>query len=53
LLLSSRAFRLMAMVVLLAPVIAACATNHGSGVKRKAFTSREFGVAVSPRETTA
>jgi rare lipoprotein A len=43
----------MAMVVLLAPVIAACATNHGSGVKRKAFTSREFGVAVSPRVTTA
>ena len=41
----------MAMVLLLAPVIAACATNH-SGVKRKAFTSREFGVAVSPRVTT-
>ncbi|HZY50605.1 MAG TPA: septal ring lytic transglycosylase RlpA family protein [Devosia sp.] len=48
---SSRTFRLMAMVLLLAPVIAACATNH-SGVKRKAFTSREFGVAVSPRVTT-
>jgi len=41
----------MAMVLLLAPVIAACATNH-TGVKRKAFTSREFGVAVSPRVTT-
>jgi len=40
------------MMLLLAPVIAACATNHGSGVKRKAFTSREFGVAVSPRVTT-
>lgn len=39
------------MLVLLAPVIAACATNH-TGVKRKAFTSREFGVAVSPRVTT-
>jgi rare lipoprotein A len=41
------------MMLLLAPVIAACATNHGTGVKRKAFTSREFGVAVSPRVTTA
>ena len=39
-------------MLLLAPVVAACATNHGSGVKRKAFTSREFGVAVSPRVTT-
>ncbi|HVY52879.1 MAG TPA: septal ring lytic transglycosylase RlpA family protein [Devosia sp.] len=38
-------------MVVLAPVIAACATNH-SGVKRKAFTSREFGVAVSPRVYT-
>ncbi len=38
-------------MVLLAPVIAACATNH-SGVKRKAFTSREYGVAVSPRVYT-
>lgn len=50
-LLSTRAVRLLAIVLLLAPVIAACATNH-TGVKRKAFTSREFGVAVSPRVTT-
>jgi rare lipoprotein A len=42
----------LALLVLLAPVIAACATNH-TGVKRKAFTSRAFGVAVSPRVTTA
>lgn len=48
-----RAFRLLALLLVLAPVIAACATNHGTGVKRKAFTSREFGVAVSPRVTTA
>jgi rare lipoprotein A len=40
-------------MLLLAPVLAACATNHGSGVKRAAFTSREFGVKVSPRVTTA
>jgi rare lipoprotein A len=39
-------------MLLLAPVIAACATNHGTGVKRKAFTSREFGVGVSPRVFT-
>jgi rare lipoprotein A len=42
----------LALLVVLAPVIAACATNH-TGVKRKAFTSREFGVSVSPRVTTA
>lgn len=46
----SRGWRLLALLVLLAPVVAACATNHG--VKRKAFTSREFGVAVSPRVYT-
>lgn len=40
-------------MVLMAPVIAACANNHGSHVKRAAFTSKEFGVAVSPRVTTA
>ena len=48
---SSRAARLLALMLLLAPVIAACATNHGHG-KRAAFTSREFGVAVSPRVFT-
>ena len=51
-LLRLRAWRLTALLVLMAPVIAACATNH-SGVKRAAFTSREFGVDVSPRVTTA
>ena len=45
--------RLLLLMLLLAPVIAACANNHGSGVKRAAFTSREFGVKVSPRVTTA
>jgi len=40
-------------MLLVAPVLAACATNHGSGVKRAAFTSKEFGVKVSPRVTTA
>ena len=48
---SSRAGRLLALMLLLAPVIAACATNH-SHVKRAAFTSREFGVSVSPRVFT-
>ncbi len=36
-----------------APVLAACATNTTSGVKRAAFTSKEYGVAVSPRVTKA
>jgi rare lipoprotein A len=45
--------RLLALMVLMAPLIAACANNHGTGVKRAAFTSREFGVAVSPRVTKA
>src|ERR1700750_665943 len=47
-----RAWRLFVLMLIVAPVIAACATNHGTGVKRKAFTSREFGVAVSPRVFT-
>lgn len=47
-----RGWRLLALIVVMAPVIAACATNHGH-VKRAAFTSKEFGVAVSPRVTTA
>lgn len=44
-----RSWRMLALILLVAPVIAACANNHGTGVKRKAFTSREFGVSVSPR----
>jgi peptidoglycan lytic transglycosylase len=42
----------MLLTLLMAPLLAACATNHG-GLHRKAFTSREFGVSVSPRVTTA
>lgn len=39
---------------LIAPVLAACGGGVGSsGVKRAAFTSKEFGVNVSPRVTTA
>ena len=49
---SVRLWRNLALTMLVLPVIAACATNHGTGVKRKAFTSKEFGVAVSPRVTT-
>ena len=45
--------RLLALMVLMATLIAACANNHGTGVKRATFTSREFGVAVSPRVTKA
>lgn len=45
-------WRFAALIVCLAPVLAACATNT-SGVKRAAFTSKEYGVAVSPRVTTA
>lgn len=44
--------RLLAIAALLAPVIASCGGGVGSsGVKRDAFTSKEFGVAVSPRVT--
>ena len=41
---------------LLVPFIAACSSGGGNGVphvKRAAFTSKEFGVAVSPRLSTA
>jgi rare lipoprotein A len=48
---AARYWRFVALLVLLAPAIAACATNHG--YHRAAFTSREYGVAVSPRVTTA
>jgi rare lipoprotein A len=51
--LKSRFWRFAALVLTLAPVIAACAPNHGTGVKRAAFTSKQFGVAVSPRVTKA
>ncbi len=49
---SSGSWRIFALTVLMSPLLAACATNHTSS-HRAAFTSREYGVAVSPRVTTA
>jgi rare lipoprotein A len=40
----------MALVAIVGPLLAACATHPGTH-GRKAFTSREFGVAVSKRVT--
>ena len=45
--------RFAALMAILLPTIAACAVHHGTGVRRGAFTSRAFGVAVSPRVTTS
>jgi rare lipoprotein A len=47
------AVRFIALAALVAPMVAACATGGGLGatVKRGAFTSSEYGVAVSPRVT--
>ncbi|MEO6015346.1 MAG: septal ring lytic transglycosylase RlpA family protein [Devosia sp.] len=51
---SFRFWRILALTILIAPVLAACANNVGhSGVKRAAFTSKEFGVGVSPRVSKA
>ena len=49
------AARLLALAVLLAPVVAACSSDGGGvpHIKRAAFSSKEFGVAVSPRVTNA
>jgi rare lipoprotein A len=49
-----RFWRLAALMLLIAPVLAACGSGSvgSSGVKRAAFTSKEFGVKVSPRVTT-
>tara|TARA_R110002124_G_scaffold63350_20_gene173196 strand:+ start:13780 stop:14832 length:1053 start_codon:yes stop_codon:yes gene_type:complete len=45
--------RLVALAALLAPVIAACGMGDlGATVKRGAFTSKEYGVASSPRVTS-
>lgn len=47
--------RLVALSILLAPMVAACGMGGKlphSGVKRGAFTSKEYGVGVSPRVTT-
>lgn len=43
------------LAALIAPVLAACGSNSASvpHVKRAAFSSKEFGVAVSPRVTNA
>lgn len=49
-----RSARLFFLAALALPVLAACSgggTVGDSGVKRAAFTSKEFGVAVSPRVT--
>ncbi|MFC3705933.1 septal ring lytic transglycosylase RlpA family protein [Devosia honganensis] len=47
------AVRAAALAALIAPMIAACATGGvGPTVKRAAFTSKEYGVAVSPRVTS-
>ena len=44
------AVRALSLAALVAPMLAACATgNFGPTVKRAAFTSSEYGVAVSPR----
>ena len=52
-----KASRFFALCALVAPLLAACGSGGGfvgdSGVKRGAFSSKEFGVAVSPRVTTA
>lgn len=50
----ARFWRLAALMLLIAPVLAACGTSVGtSGVKRSAFTEKEFGVKTSPRVTKA
>lgn len=47
------AARLVALLAILGPVLAACGSGgYGATVKRGAFTSKEYGVAVSPRVTT-
>jgi len=47
------AVRVLALAALVAPMLAACmGGNVGPTVKRGAFTSKEYGVAVSPRVTT-
>jgi rare lipoprotein A len=52
--LRSRIWRIFALLIVVAPVLAACSGGVGSsGVSRSAFTSKEFGVGVSPRVTKA
>lgn len=47
------ATRLAALFILIAPVLAACSGGGAPHVSRSAFTSKEFGVGVSPRVTKA
>lgn len=50
-----KAVRTITLAALITPMIAACmggAGGLGATVKRGAFTSKEYGVAVSPRVTT-
>lgn len=44
--------RLALLALLLGPLLTACGGNLGASVKRGAFTSSEYGVAVSPRVTS-
>ncbi len=49
-----RFWRLFALLILIGPILAACSGSVGhSGVKRAAFSEREFGVKTSPRVTKA
>lgn len=52
---TARFWRLAALMLMIAPVLAACgggSVGH-SGVKRAAFSEKEFGVSSSPRVTKA
>ena len=47
------AVRLAVLVAVLGPLLAACGSGgYGAKVKRAAFSSKEYGVGVSPRVTT-
>jgi rare lipoprotein A len=52
---TGRFWRYFVVAAIVAPLLAACGGGSvgSSGVKRAAFTSKEFGVAVSPRVTKA
>ena len=50
----SRSVRLLILAALAAPVVAACSGDNGvPHIARGAFTSKEYGVKVSPRLSTA
>ncbi|HZY68371.1 MAG TPA: septal ring lytic transglycosylase RlpA family protein, partial [Devosia sp.] len=51
---TTRFWHLLALMLFVAPMIAACGGSVGtSGVKRAAFTEKEFGVKSSPRVSKA